>query len=245
MRRRRDVRRPLVVIPALNEEGALPGVLEELTRALPDMDVLVVDDGSTDDTSAVARAGGATVLTLPFNLGVGGALRAGFRYACDRGYERVVQLDADGQHDPVAVRRLLQGLDHGADMVIGNRFGIGTPPYRVGAARGIAMALLRVLVRLVAGARVRDTTSGFRAFGPRALALFSRQLSVEYMGDTVEALLLAVQAGLNVEEVPAAMRERVAGEPSNRSLLLVYRYLSALLVIFVNAGRPSKIDTEP
>jgi glycosyltransferase involved in cell wall biosynthesis len=238
------VRRPLVVIPALNEEAALPGVLEELTRALPEMDVLVVDDGSTDDTGLVARAAGATVLSLPFNLGVGGALRAGFRYASDRGYERVVQLDADGQHDPVAVRRLLAGLDGGADMVIGNRFGAGIAKYRVGTARGMAMSLLRVLVRTVSGARIHDTTSGFRAFGPRALSLFSRQLSVEYMGDTVEALLLAVRAGLHVEEIPAAMRERAGGEPSNRSLRLVYRYLSALLVIFVNAGHPSEIEPE-
>jgi glycosyltransferase involved in cell wall biosynthesis len=238
------MRRPLVVIPALNEEAALPGVLQELNRAFPEMDVLVVDDGSTDNTSAVASAANATVLSLPFNLGVGGALRAGFRYASDRGYDRVVQLDADGQHDPVAVRLLLEGLDRGADLVIGNRFGAGMPLYRVGSARGAAMGVLRVLVRLVSGARIRDTTSGFRAFGPRALALFSRQLSVEYMGDTVEALLLAVRAGLHVEEVPAAMRERAAGEPSNRSARLVYRYLSAQLVIFVTAGRPSEAETE-
>ena len=240
-----EPRSPLVVIPAFNEEGALPDVLAELRRAFPEMELLVVDDGSTDRTREVAAHGGATVLPLPFNLGVGGALRAGFRFAVDNGYERVVQLDADGQHDPVAVRRLLEGLDGGADLVIGNRFGEGMPTYDVGAARGMAMGLLRVLVRLVSGTRVRDTTSGFRAFGPRALDLFSRQLSVEYMGDTVEALLLAVRAGLQVEEVPAAMRPRVAGEPSHRSLRLVYRYLSALLVIFVNAGRPSKVEPEP
>lgn len=234
--------RLLVVIPAYNEASALPGVLDEVERELGDLDVLVVDDGSLDDTSAAARAGGASVIRLPFNLGVGGALRAGFRYALDEGYDRVVQLDADGQHDPRSVRLLLDGLDQGADLVIGNRFGSGVAPYSVGAARGGAMLVLRVMVRIAVGNRYRDTTSGFRAFGPRAVELFSRELSVEYMGDTVEALLLALREGLRVQEVPTPMRSRAAGEPSNRRFRLVYRYLCALLVIFVNAGRPTEVE---
>ena len=236
--------RPLIIIPAYNEEDALPAVLVEVRRDLPDLDVLVVDDGSTDDTCRVARAAGAQVIALPFNLGVGGALRTGFRYACDNGYERAIQLDADGQHEPAAVRQLLAGLDDDVDLVIGNRFAPGVTPYSVGAARGGAMAFLRVLVRLVSGRWFQDTTSGFRAFGPRSLRLFSRELSVEYMGDTVEALLIALREGLRVKEVPTGMRQRAGGQPSNRSLRLVYRYLRALLVIFVNAGRTTERETE-
>jgi glycosyltransferase involved in cell wall biosynthesis len=115
-----------VIIPAYNEEDALPAVLVEVRRDLPDMDVLVVDDGSTDDTRHVAREAGARVIALPFNLGVGGALRTGFRYACDHGYERAVQIDADGQHEAASVRLLLAGLDDdAADLVIGNRFAAG------------------------------------------------------------------------------------------------------------------------
>ncbi len=234
--------RLLVVIPAYNEASALPAVLREVRSELGAVDVLVVDDGSMDETSEVARAGGAAVIRLPFNLGVGGALRAGFRYAHDDGYERVVQLDADGQHDPTSVHLLLEGLDQGADLVIGNRFGSGVTPYSVGAARGAAMAVLRLMVRVAVGNRYRDTTSGFRAFGPKAVELFSRELSVEYMGDTVEALLLALREGLRVQEVPTPMRTRAAGEPSNRRFRLVYRYLCALLVIFVNSGRPTEAE---
>jgi len=232
--------RPLVIIPAYNEESALPAVLVEVRNELPDVDVLVVDDGSTDGTYRVARASGALAISLPFNLGVGGALRVGFRYAHDNGYERAVQLDADGQHEPAAVRELLAGLDDDIDLVIGNRFAPGVTPYSVGAARGGAMLFLRVLVRLVSGRWFQDTTSGFRAFGPRALELFSRELSVEYMGDTVEALLIALGEGLRVKEVPTGMRPRAGGQPSNRSLRLIYRYLQALLVIFVNAGRTTE-----
>jgi glycosyltransferase involved in cell wall biosynthesis len=238
--------RPLVIIPAYNEEDALPSVLVEVRRDLPEMDVLVVDDGSTDETRRVAREAGAQVIALPFNLGVGGALRTGFRYACEHGYERAVQIDADGQHEAASVRLLLAGLDDdAADLVIGNRFAAGVTPYSVGAARGGAMAFLRVLVRVVTGRWFQDTTSGFRAFGPRALRLFSRELSVEYMGDTVEALLIALREGLRVTEAPTGMRERAGGEPSNRSFRLFYRYLQALLVIFVNAGRTTKPEPMP
>jgi glycosyltransferase involved in cell wall biosynthesis len=233
-----------VIIPAFNEEDALPAVLAEVQTELPDLDVLVVDDGSTDGTYRAARDAGANVLSLPFNLGVGGALRTGFRYACDHGYERAIQIDADGQHEPAAVRQLLACLDDDVDMVIGNRFAPGVTPYSVGAARGGAMAVLRVLVRLVSGRWFQDTTSGFRAFGPRALQLFSRELSVEYMGDTVEALLIALRDGLRVKEVPTGMRERAGGKPSNRSFRLMYRYLRALLVIFVNAGRTTEREAE-
>ncbi|MBW3576382.1 MAG: glycosyltransferase family 2 protein [Actinobacteria bacterium] len=236
----------LVVIPAYNEEAALPGVLAELRRTVPDEDVLVVDDGSTDATSAVARDAGVLVATLPFNLGIGGALRTGFRYAVRHGYPRVVQFDADGQHDAEAIERLYEALDDGADMVIGSRFRATERDYDVGFFRGGAMELLRIFIQLAVGRRFTDASSGFRAFGPRALQLFSHAYPAEYM-DSVEAILLAIYAGLRVDEVPTPMRDRVAGRPSTRNLKLVYHYLRVLLVMFFTAtlrrGLPS--DREP
>lgn len=232
--------RTLVIVPAYNEEVALPDVLAELAAYMPSCDVLVVDDGSSDHTADVARRAGVAVVTLPFNLGVGGALRAGFRYAVSFGYDRGIQFDADGQHDPKEVKKLLDALDAGADMAIGNRFAEDVADYDVGTTRGGAMAFLRVVVRVLTGRRFSDTTSGFRAFDRRVIELFSRQLSVEYMGDTVEALLLALKNGFTVVEVPTRMRPRAGGQPSHRSLRLVYRYLRTLLVLVCTASRPKR-----
>ena len=154
--------RTLLVVPAFEEENSLADVLAEVKRELPSLDILVIDDGSTDHTAAVARKAGALVCSLPFNLGVGGALRTGFRYAMLNGYDSCVQLDADGQHLPSEVPVLLAGLNQGADLVIGNRFGNGVSTYTVGIARGVAMSFLRILVRVASGEKIQDTTSGFR-----------------------------------------------------------------------------------
>ncbi|MFN8036692.1 MAG: glycosyltransferase family 2 protein [Acidimicrobiia bacterium] len=234
--------RTLVIIPAFNEEEALPGVLKELADRVGHLDVLVVDDGSSDRTAEIAPRFGATVVTLPFNLGVGGALRAGFRYAVTCGYDRAVQFDADGQHDPGNIDALCAAIDAGADLAIGSRFAVNESDYRVGAARGGAMAFLRVVVRVLTGRKFSDTTSGFRAFDRAVLELFARELSVEYMGDTVEALLLALKDGFRVVEVPTDMRPRAGGRPSHRNFRLVYRYLRTLLVLACTASRPRRSD---
>lgn len=230
----RQTPRTLVVIPAFNEEAALPDVLAELATTVPDHEVLVVDDGSTDATTEVARRAGVRVARLPFNLGIGGALRTGFRYAATHGYERVVQFDADGQHDPGAIADLHAALDRGADMVVGSRFAASERRYEVGAVRGGAMRFLRFLVLLLSGRRFTDTSSGFRAFGRTAIELFARTYPAEYM-DSVEALLLGAHAGLSIEEVPTPMRARTAGMPSTRTWKLVYHYVRVLLVMATTA----------
>jgi glycosyltransferase involved in cell wall biosynthesis len=222
--------RTLVIIPAYNEEESLPAVLKELTEQLPEYDVLVVCDGATDRTADVAREAGVNVAVLPFNIGIGGALRTGFAFAVRRGYERAVQFDADGQHDPVAVRPLLDHLDTGADMVIGSRFAETSAHYDVGGTRRGAMRVLQVLVRLLAGRRYSDTSSGFRGFNQRVLTFFARNYPSEYM-ESVESLILATFEGFDVVEVPVDMRQRVAGTPSSRSVRLVYHYLRLLLVL--------------
>jgi glycosyltransferase involved in cell wall biosynthesis len=230
----------LIVIPALNEEEALPAVLEELRATLPDVDVLVVDDGSTDGTAAVARALGVKVARLPFNLGVGGALRTGFRYAVEHGYERAVQLDGDGQHDPAEVPALLAALDHGADMAIGSRFTSTEHSYQVSRLRSGGMRVLRMVLRVLSGQEFTDTSSGFRAFNRSTLEFFAYNYPVEYLGDTVEALLLACYAGFCVVETPVAMRRRGGGRPSARNVWLVFHYLRLLIALGTSASPKSR-----
>ncbi len=226
----------LVVIPAYNEQDALPAVLAELRRSHPEADVVVVDDGSHDRTLEVAQAGGAAALRLPYNLGIGGALRAGFRYAAQHGYRRAVQFDADGQHDPDEIDTLLAPLDEGADLVIGSRFAEGRTDYEVGRVRRRAMRLLGRAVRILSGQEFTDTSSGFRAFGPSALELFAADYPAEYM-ESVEALVMACTSGLHVVEVPVRMRVRAGGQPSTRNVRLVYHYSRLLLVMLLTSRR--------
>ncbi|GAA2456075.1 glycosyltransferase family 2 protein [Agromyces soli] len=226
--------RTLLVLPALNEADSVGEVLAEIARVLPDIDRLVVDDGSTDLTAAVARAAGAEVLVLPFNLGVGGAMRAGFRYALEHGYDRVVQIDADGQHDPGAVPELLDGLAE-ADIVIGARFA-GKGDYEAKGPRRWAMTVLAGILGRVSRTRLTDTTSGFKAMGPRAVALFARHYPAEYLGDTVEALVIAARAGLRITQVPVEMRQRSGGRPSQhpfRAAIHLVRAFAALCIALI------------
>jgi glycosyltransferase involved in cell wall biosynthesis len=228
--------RTLVIIPAYNEEDALPGTLKELRSVHPELDVLVVSDGSRDATAAVARHAGVTVLELPYNLGIGGALRTGFLYAVREGYDWAVQFDADGQHDPHHIDALLTGLEDGADMVVGSRFAETSASYDVGNTRRSAMRILQVAVRLLAGRRYSDTSSGFRGFNRNALTFFSRNYPSEYM-ESVESLILATFEGFSVVEVPVDMRQRSAGVASSRRMKLVYHYLRLLLVMGAGASR--------
>jgi glycosyltransferase involved in cell wall biosynthesis len=226
----------LVIIPAWNEQDALPGTLAELAAVRPDLDVLVVSDGSTDRTAAVGRSAGAVVVELPFNLGIGGALQTGFRYAVRHGYQRAVQFDADGQHDPAEIAVLFDALGAGADMVIGSRFGEGTVEYRVGPLRRAAMRVLRFSINSMTHLEFSDTSSGFRAFGRPVLELFAETYPVEFM-DSTESLLQACRAGLRVTETPTRIRKRQAGTPSTRNFRLVYHYLRLLVTMLSNVSR--------
>lgn len=228
-------------MPAYNEQEALPDTLAGLRRSSLPLDVVVIDDGSVDDTAAIATANGAVCLQLPFNLGIGGALRTGFRYAVENGYRRGIQFDADGQHDPTQIEALLAPLEDGADMVVGSRFA-GAGAYQVGRSRGLAMNILRWAIRRLAGQRFTDTSSGFRSFGPDVLALFAAEYPIEYM-DSVEALVMACRAGFEVREVPTVMHERTAGVASNRSFRLAYHYIRVLVSLAntPKAERPTRI----
>lgn len=228
--------RVLVVLPAWNEAESLPHVLAEIRAHLPGVGVVVVNDGSWDGTSAVARAHGAEVLDLPFNLGVGGAMRAGFRYALAEGYDVVVQVDADGQHDPRDVPLLLERLT-GADVVIGARFS-DRGAYEVRGPRRWAMKVLAGTLSRLARTRLTDTTSGFRAAGPRAVRLFAVHYPAEYLGDTIESLVIALRSGLRVEQVAVEMRQRSAGRPSQRPIKAAVYLVRACLALAISLTRP-------
>ena len=203
-------------MPAFNEEGAVGDVVREVLEQVPNASCLVVDDGSSDATSSAAAQAGAIVLTLPFNLGVGGAMRAGFRYALDNGFDNVVQVDSDGQHDPANVPALLAALDD-ADVVLGARFA-GEGDYVVHGPRRWAMKTLSTILSCTCRTKLTDTTSGFRASGPRAVRLFAQHYPAEYLGDTIESLVIASRAGLRITQIPVAMRARIAGAPSHNPI---------------------------
>ena len=226
----------LIVMPALNEEEAVGRVVDEVFAKLPGVHVVVVDDGSTDRTAEVARSAGATVIDLPFNLGVGGAMRVGFKYALGRGYKYVVQVDSDGQHDPANVPELLAALDS-ADIVLGARFA-GKGEYEARGPRRWAMSALAASLSRLAGTKLTDTTSGFRASGPRALELFARTYPAEYLGDTIESLVIAVRAGCTVRQVPVVMRPRTTGVPSHNPLRSTAYLGRAAMALVIALLRP-------
>lgn len=223
-------------MPALNEAATIGSVIEEVRATQPGCDILVINDGSTDATTDVATAAGARVASLPFNLGVGGAMRLGFRIARSEGYANVVQLDSDGQHDPANLEALIGALDE-ADIVIGARFA-GTGDYRVSGPRWWAMRVLARILSRTTKTTLTDTTSGFKANGPRAVEVFAREYPAEYLGDTIEALVLAARSGLVIRQLPVEMRARQGGTPSQSPLKAARHLARAFLALGFALIRP-------
>lgn len=210
-RERLEREQVLAVVPAFNEDMSIGGVVDAVKAA--GVAAVVVSDGSSDRTAAIARQHGARVLELPINLGVGGALRTGFRFAIKEGFEAVVQIDADGQHPADQIERLISAANESdADMVIGSRFLNDQPSMVVNGSRRIAMYVLAKSASSSAGGRITDSTSGFRLIRRPLLEEFSRHFATNYLGDTYEAVVSAGRAGYRIIEVPAMLRDREFGE---------------------------------
>ena len=226
--------RMLVIVPAHDEADSLPDALADLARNVPAADVAVVDDGSTDDTAAVAAAAGATVLPLACNLGVGGAMQTGYMYAARNGYDVAVQFDGDGQHRANLIGQLAEPVLAGrADLVVGSRL-LGGLKFRFHPLRFIGNRMLAMLISLVGHGKVTDPTSGFRAAGRRAIRFFAKHYPQTYLGDTAEALVWAGRAGLRITETSARMRQRSAGESATRSFKGFWLTMRIVLAILVD-----------
>ena len=218
-------------------------VIMKVRSHQPGVDILVVDDGSTDQTAACARDAGATVISLPFNVGVGGAMRTAFLFAKREGYEAIVQVDADGQHDPADLQRLLDGLSE-ADIVVGTRFHPEST-YFVGGPRRWAMVLLSKALSSMNKGTISDPTSGFRSAGPRAISLFALEYPADYLGDTVGSLAIAIRRGLVVHETPVTMYFRQFGRPSKNavwSALYLGRATLAIVATGLKGNQTSRGD---
>lgn len=229
-------------MPAWNEAESVGNTVREVL-ALPDgYDVLVVNDGSKDETASVALDAGAVVLDLPFNLGVGGAMRAGFKFAKRNGYDAVIQVDADGQHDPKEIGRVLAGLES-ADIVIGARFA-DRGNYKVSGPRKWAMVFLARFISGLARTRLTDVTSGFKAANQRGIDQFIDHYPAEYLGDTIDSLVVAIRSGCVVSQVPVEMRARQGGTPSHNPLkATIYLGRSVFALLFALTRRPSVLPS--
>lgn len=222
----------LILIPAYNEEGAVGGVIEEVHAILPGVPVLVVDDCSADGTVGTARRAGAQVLSLPYHLGLGGCVQAGYRLAYELGYDYVIRVDGDGQHDPRDIPGILSALEQGGcEMVIGSRFLDGSSEH-TSAARGAAILFFRAVLRPILGRPVSDPTSGFVGTNRTALELFSRTFPLEY--PEIEALVVLQRRRFRFLEVPCHMRPRQAGRSTITAMKSLYYMTHVLLGVFVN-----------
>ena len=228
----RDTGSLLVIAPAFNEAAAIAGVVHSVQQNVPGVPVLVIDDCSADETVAVARAAGARVLCLPHHLGLGGAVQAGYKLAFELGFEYVIRVDGDGQHDARDIPRIFERLrESGCEMVIGSRFAEENGS-RAGVVRSLGIRFFRAVLRPILGRPVRDPTSGFVGVNRQALEVFSRSFPLEY--PEIEALVVLQRRRFRFEEVPCKMRPRTTGRSSITAVRSLYYIFHVLLGVFVN-----------
>jgi glycosyltransferase involved in cell wall biosynthesis len=227
----------LVLIPAFNEAGAIAGVVQEVRNVVPDAAVLVVDDSSADDTAAIARSAGADVLSLPYHLGLGGGLQAGYKLAFELGYEYVIRVDGDGQHDPKYIPALLETLQTtGCHLVIGSRYQNSNGEYAsqgyTSVVRAMGIWFFRLVLRPILGKPVRDPTSGYVGVNRQALKIFTSSFPLEY--PEIEALVVLQRKRFRFEEVPCRMRPRKTGRSTITAVKSLYYIFHVLLGVFIN-----------
>jgi glycosyltransferase involved in cell wall biosynthesis len=239
----RSALRLAAITPAYNEEGQIASVISAIRAADPDIQVIVVDDGSTDRTTAEARRAGAEVIRLPYNLGIGGAVQTGYKYAFEHGFQIAFQIDGDGQHDPSQLDAIVAPVARGeADIVIGSRF-LGLGQYHAPLVRRVGMSVFARLVSTIVRQPLSDTSSSFRAVNRRAMKLFAHDYPHGYL-ETVEATVMAARHGLRLMEVPVVMRQRMFGRSSLTVPLATFYALKVLVAIFVSLFRRTTLHLE-
>jgi glycosyltransferase involved in cell wall biosynthesis len=222
----------LIIIPAYNEEESLPGVIKDLKAQIPSADALVVNDGSRDATAHIAKKMGVMVLDLPFNLGIGGAMQAGYLYAARSGYDIAVQFDGDGQHLAAEIEKLLAPLrSGGADIVIGSRF-LVPGAYKAPVFRSFGIWIFSFVLSRILVTSITDSTSGFRAVNRKVIEFYARTYPDDY--PEVEALVLLHKVNLRIVEVPVSMRERTGGKSSITPMRSIYYMTKVLVAIFID-----------
>jgi hypothetical protein len=227
---------PLILIPAFNESARIAGVIEGVREVCPEFDILVVNDGSRDDTAGQARVAGATVVSHPFNLGYGVAIQTGYKYAWRHGYEALVQIDGDGQHDPTYIPQLLAPVLAGeADFALGSRF-LGGESYEPSLARRLGMGFFRTLISRLVGQRITDTTSGYQAFNRQVIGYFTSEVFPCDYPDA-DMLLTLHRAGFRIKEVPVRMYANASGKSMHAGLKPLYYMFKMMLSIFVTLLR--------
>lgn len=224
----------LVIIPALNEERSIGRVIDEI-KANGIRNVLVVDDGSVDQTALISSTHGAKVISHVFNLGVGGAIQTGMKFALQNGFTAVVQVDADGQHDVSGIATLIEAANESsADMILGSRFLADSLQMRVGTSRRIAMRFLAALASRSCQVTITDSTSGFRLIQGQLIKEMAKGMPTNYLGDTFEVLLAAGRAGYKIREIPTTMSDRIFGASSAGRLFAFAFTLKAILVLLTH-----------
>lgn len=222
----------LVIIPALNEAGSIGKVVPSVLEHLPSADVLVINDGSVDTTSSIAREAGAIVLDMPFNVGIGAAMQAGYLYAWEMGYDVAIQCDGDGQHPPRHLVKLIDALEEpGIDMVIGSRF-IEKTHFKSSASRKTGIVMLSRYISLLIREKVTDTTSGFRAVSRKVIRLFAHDYPHDY--PEPEVLVMLHKAGLHFKEISVSMRHRRTGTSSINLFRGIYYMIKVMLALTVD-----------
>lgn len=237
-----SVTKILIIIPAYNEEYSICGVIKRLKDSeifsLHEVDYIIVNDCSTDKTEEICRDNGYNHISLPLNLGIGGGVQTGYIYACENGYDIAVQMDGDGQHDPMSLSSLIYPIINGeADMVVGSRF-LDEGGFKSTGLRRVGISWLSAVIRVCCGKRIKDVTSGYRATGKELTEYYSKNYARDY--PEPEAIVSAVKNGYRVTEVPVVMHERVGGVSSIRSLKSVYYMIKVTLAILLGAERRGK-----
>lgn len=229
-------KRVLVIIPAYNEQETIASVVSSLRAHVPDYDLVVIDDGSTDDTAKTVRGlPGVELVRLSYNLGIGNAVQTGFKYALRHGYDIAIQCDADGQHPVSQMKSLVDRLEQGdADMVIGSRY-VAHSAYVPSMSRRIGKSLLSRLVNFAIGGGITDTTSGFRAVNRRALRVLARHYPDDY--PEAEALVILHRSGLRAVEIPVEMQPRQGGVSSIRPVHAAYYMVKVAMAICIDRVR--------